>query len=335
MNLSTFHSLYASSFVLNLYICYPSPQVYCALLEKAVEVAVWWIGLGVLSSIGFGTGMHSGVLFLFPHIMRVCLAANECGNVSFDSLADMWFRDTAPAFVCSAPAPAGTAASFAAIFLKVLIPCLLWGAGTAVGEIPPYWISRAAREAGQRNDEFEEIDLDAPPKTAVDAMKVWMIKFIKSYGFWGVLAFSAYPNALFDLCGMCCGHFLMPFWTFFLGTLVGKALIKVNGQAAFFILMFSTPHREMLLSFTDRIAPVVADKVRAGIASTVTKFGVNAAATAAEAEQEGWLKWTWGWFVLLMIGMFVKSAVEQFAQAKQVDLDEERIEKQLKNRKFE
>jgi hypothetical protein len=32
---------------------------------------VWWVGLGVLSSIGLGTGMHSGLLFLFPHMLKV------------------------------------------------------------------------------------------------------------------------------------------------------------------------------------------------------------------------------------------------------------------------
>ena len=33
--------------------------------------AVWWVGLGILSSIGLGTGMHSGLLFLFPHMLKV------------------------------------------------------------------------------------------------------------------------------------------------------------------------------------------------------------------------------------------------------------------------
>ena len=32
---------------------------------------VWWVGLGVLSSIGLGTGMQSGILFLFPHMLKV------------------------------------------------------------------------------------------------------------------------------------------------------------------------------------------------------------------------------------------------------------------------
>ena len=40
-------------------------------VELWVEFAVWWLGLGILSSIGLGTGMHSGLLFLFPHMLKV------------------------------------------------------------------------------------------------------------------------------------------------------------------------------------------------------------------------------------------------------------------------
>ena len=45
--------------------------------EMTVGYAVWWIGLGVLSSIGLGTGMHSGLLFLFPHMLKVHLTTSE------------------------------------------------------------------------------------------------------------------------------------------------------------------------------------------------------------------------------------------------------------------
>ncbi len=38
------------------------------------------------------------------------------------------------------------------------------------------------------------------------------------------------PNPLFDLAGITCGHFLVPFWTFFGATLIGKAIIKVHIQ---------------------------------------------------------------------------------------------------------
>lgn len=39
--------------------------------ELWITYMAWWVGLGVLSSIGLGTGMHSGLLFLFPHILQV------------------------------------------------------------------------------------------------------------------------------------------------------------------------------------------------------------------------------------------------------------------------
>ena len=38
------------------------------------------------------------------------------------------------------------------------------------------------------------------------------------------------PNPLFDLAGITCGHFLVPFWTFFGATLIGKAVIKMHIQ---------------------------------------------------------------------------------------------------------
>lgn len=48
------------------------------------------------------------------------------------------------------------------------------------------------------------------------------------HGFVGILVLAAWPNAAFDLCGICCGHFLMPFWDFFGATFIGKAILKVR-----------------------------------------------------------------------------------------------------------
>lgn len=50
----------------------------------------------------------------------------------------------------------------------------------------------------------------------------------QAHGFWGILLLAAYPNAAFDLCGICCGHFQMPFWEFFGATLIGKGGIKAR-----------------------------------------------------------------------------------------------------------
>jgi len=44
------------------------------------------------------------------------------------------------------------------------------------------------------------------------------------------------PNPLFDLAGITCGHFLVPFGTFFGATLIGKAVIKMHIQVWSFLL---------------------------------------------------------------------------------------------------
>ena len=51
-----------------------------------------------------------------------------------------------------------------------------------------------------------------------------------------VLCFSQVPNPLFDLAGITCGHCLVPFWTFFGATLIGKAIIKMHLQVIMVLL---------------------------------------------------------------------------------------------------
>jgi vacuole membrane protein 1 len=46
---------------------------------------VYWVGLGVLSSVGLGTGLHTFLLYLGPHIASVTLAAYECNSLNFPS----------------------------------------------------------------------------------------------------------------------------------------------------------------------------------------------------------------------------------------------------------
>ena len=39
--------------------------------------------MGVLSSVGLGTGLHTFLLYLGPHIASVTMAAYECGSTDF------------------------------------------------------------------------------------------------------------------------------------------------------------------------------------------------------------------------------------------------------------
>ena len=75
-----------------------------------------------------------------------------------------------------------------------------------------------------------------------------MIKFMKRWGFWGVFVMSAWPNALFDLCGICCGTCLMPFWHFFSACFLGKACVKAPAQLVVLVLLFSETYRDKYVS---------------------------------------------------------------------------------------
>jgi hypothetical protein len=99
-------------------------------IEFVVEFTAWWVGLGILSSIGFGSGLQTGVLFLFPHILRVCLAAQTCKTLDFESDSDIWFRTPENLFICpdnltSTSIPV----TFYGTWLKVLPACFLQAAG--------------------------------------------------------------------------------------------------------------------------------------------------------------------------------------------------------------
>lgn len=60
------------------------------------------------------------------------------------------------------------------IVFAVLLEAFLWGLGTAIGELPPYFVSRAARLAGQKNEELEDIvPLDKKDKNFLDKAKVF------------------------------------------------------------------------------------------------------------------------------------------------------------------
>lgn len=123
-------------------------------LEFTIKFVIWWVGLGILSSIGFGSGLQTGMLFLFPHILRVSLAAATCKTLDFDSDSNMWFSSPKNLFQCPVLTKDSTPVTFWGIWLKIIHVCFLQAAGTAIGEIPPYWITRASRLAAKEAGEF-------------------------------------------------------------------------------------------------------------------------------------------------------------------------------------
>ncbi|XP_078142862.1 vacuole membrane protein 1-like isoform X1 [Centroberyx gerrardi] len=230
-------------------------QKYVRYMEKKVLWSAYWVGLGILSSVGLGTGLHTFLLYLGPHIAAVTLAAYECGSVDFpeppypDQIICPHEGVPAPgseaagvgAEAAGADGAAGSAAlqgsiSLWTIISKVRLEACMWGAGTAIGELPPYFMARAARLSGadpgdEDYQEFEEmLDQAQSAQDFATRAKLAVQKLIQRVGFFGILACASIPNPLFDLAGITCGHFLVPFWTFFGATLIGKAVIKMHIQ---------------------------------------------------------------------------------------------------------
>lgn len=108
---------------------------------SALSIGAWWLFLGFLSSFGLGTGLHTFVLYLGPFIASATLAATECNRTDFPKYGPN-------RFLCAEKGT--TAPSFFELWQLIALEAFLWGAGTAIGELPPYFVARAARLASER-----------------------------------------------------------------------------------------------------------------------------------------------------------------------------------------
>ncbi|XP_063224672.1 vacuole membrane protein 1 isoform X2 [Bacillus rossius redtenbacheri] len=253
------------------------PGVHQRYLHEFSRLTWWygyWVGLGVLSSVGFGTGLHTFVLYLGPHIVSVALAAQECGGLNFPEPP---YPDE---IVCPDVVDERWATSFWNIMAKVRWEAVAWGLGTALGELPPYFMARAARLSGQNPDnddelrEFEELQRkkDNPElMTFVDRAKLFVENVVDRVGFLGIFVCASVPNPLFDLAGITCGHFLVPFWTFFGATVLGKAVAKVHLQKVFVIMACDERIVDAFLSPMRRI-PWLHDAIKRVLAKEKAKY---------------------------------------------------------------
>ena len=220
--------------------------------ELILKEAAWWLVLGVLSSIGFGSGLHSGLMFLFPFCMTVVTTAERCQSTHF--LAVYQHPDK---LTCDAATYGDGSRTFLGQLILVWPAFVLWGVGTAMGELPPYFVTRAARRAGKDDEAFQKELAEARDGHDVfSKLKVWTIDFTERLGFLGVLLLASWPNAAFDMCGMACGYLNMPFWTFFGATALGKGVVKVTFQACFFITLFSKEFFALVTGALDAVEGV-------------------------------------------------------------------------------
>ncbi|XP_075218858.1 vacuole membrane protein 1-like isoform X2 [Lycorma delicatula] len=229
--------------------------------HKVLKYLMWylyWIFLGILSSVGLGTGLHTFVLYLAPHIASVTIAAYECHSLNFPE------PPYPEKIICPDAILEESDISIWSIMRKVHFESFFWGTGTALGELPPYFLARTARLSSANNlidgdsDDLHSCEISDEEKklSAVERVKFIIEQFVKKSGFFGILACASIPNPLFDLAGITCGHFLIPFWKFFGATLIGKAIIKVTIQQLFVIIIFSEKLLENLMNLFSSIPSV-------------------------------------------------------------------------------
>ncbi|CAN1129306.1 hypothetical protein LINPERPRIM_LOCUS17371, partial [Linum perenne] len=215
-----------------------------------LRFGLWWIALGVASSIGLGSGLHTFVLYLGPHIALFTIKAMQCGRVDLKSAPyDTIQLDRGPSWLDKDCDEFGDPifqshnllrVPLSSILPHVQIEAVLWGVGTALGELPPYFISRAARLSGSNIDAMEELEVissegDGVIATRLKTIKRWLMSHAQHLNFFTILALASVPNPLFDLAGIMCGQFGIPFWKFFFSTVIGKAVIKTHIQTVFII----------------------------------------------------------------------------------------------------
>lgn len=286
--------------------------------EKPFLWGLWWVWLGVLSSVGLGTGLHTFLLFLGPFIAKVTLEAYNCGSVDF---VESEYPDN---LVCQEGATPGHV-SILDIMAKVRFPAFCWGAGTALGELPPYFMARTARLTGEKDEDDEDLEeleeimnRKGSKGENLDIMtrgKIFMHDLVQKVGFFGILAAASIPNPLFDLAGITCGHFLVPFWTFFGATLIGKAIVKMHIQKMFIIFVFSEQYVLAFLSFI-KVVPGFGPSLYSFLEEMIKKQKAKLQTGQSSEEGGNPIGKIFEYFVFVMVAYFVVTIVNSLAQSR-------------------
>lgn len=322
-------------------------------LVHYLRFGLWWVGLGVASSIGLGSGLHTFVLYLGPHIAIFTIKATQCGRVDLKTAPyDTIQLNRAPSWIDKSCSEFGSPlfpllidserfrTPLLSILPQVQLEAILWGIGTAIGELPPYFLSRAARLSGERLKELEELDssvIEGRGYLSVWLMhlKRWTVSKSQHLNFFTILVLASVPNPLFDLAGMMCGQLSVPFWKFFIATLIGKAIIKTHIQTIFIILVCNNQLLEWVenefililehIPVLSGILPHVMDKLH----NAKERFNQQHNMPPLSSKANKWdlsFGTIWNTFVWLMLIGFLCKIITSTAQSFLEEKQKEKIE---------
>lgn len=314
-----------------------------------VRFGLWWIILGVASSIGLGSGLHTFIMYLAPHVALFTIKAVQCGRVDLKSAPyDTILLERRPSWLekdCLQFGPPiyHETIPFSKILQEVYLEAILWGIGTALGELPPYFLSRTASMSGRIIDELEDLDASISEgflSSALRQAKRWLMSHSQYLSFTLILLLASVPNPLFDLAGILCGQFNIPFWKFFLATLIGKAIVKVCIQTTLVITLCNNQlldlvEKRLIWAFSN--VPGVASVLPSFVSKlkmAKNKFLSAHVAASASTSVKG-KKWNlsfslvWNTLVWLMVANFIIQIVTSTAQGYLRTQQEREISKKL------
>lgn len=268
----------------------------------------WWVLLGVASSIGLGTGLHTFVLYLGPHIAKVTMVAYECNYIP-NMIPSRWNYKTFE----DCPDTSGQISIWTIVY-AVQLESFLWGLGTALGELPPYFIALAARLANSKPEELEELE-SLSDSSFIHRVKLLMAKCLKRYGFITVLLCASIPNPLFDLAGLLCGHFGIPLWEFLGATIIGKAVVKVHIQMLFTIFLCGGNNIDVIIKFLEKNLSFLGNT----ISEMLIKHKKKLHSPSLGTEDKTLLAIVWEFLIIAMISFFLVSMLNSLVRSELSD----------------
>ena len=293
---------------------------HAPIVDRIESLVLWyggWILLGIASSAGIGSGLHTFLLYLGPFIAQAVMKAHACGDSALAVSATSTVFDVT--MLCDESS--GPSASPLLDLFKW--ECLCWGIGTAIGEIPPFLLGRAAASvSGKAEDNSVLASLVAQQQSGkalslVVRVKLTCLHLMRKFGFLGVLFMASFPNPLFDLAGILAGLLKLPFSVFFGATLVGKALVKAPLQALFVAALFSKGSLDFMMSKIEEICQLeVVTRHFPTVFSDVTEIlaTLKAGYESPETHASSFLEKAYNGFFYLVVVFFVVNIVHSIAQ---------------------
>jgi vacuole membrane protein 1 len=192
-NIKLYLSILTTYFI---FVCLNTELYY---VNQAILTMLYWLGLGILSTIGLGFGFHTGIFFLFPYIIS-----------TYDIAENPTIFNT---------------------ILKCLPIIIIWGVGGALGELPPYLLAKKYDKSELVLNFIKNKKILRLSETIKNKVTEKIDFTNKNVIFTSILLMASWPNLTFDMCGLLCGYYNIELNEFLVPTVIGKGLIKAPLQS--------------------------------------------------------------------------------------------------------